>query len=638
VVSDDYTLGSLFDGISAFPLAAERHGITTLWGSEIEPAAIKVSKLHYPNMKQLGDITKINGADIDPVDIICGGFPCQDLSIAGKRVGLQGSRSGLFWEMCRIVREMQEATNREFPKLVVFENVPGLLSSNKGEDFYTVLDSFQELGFIIDTNILDAQYMGVPQRRKRVFGVWQSVDHIRKMKTNTSFSIITQLLIETLLCILNEQLSLSEKEPKESVWKQKKLTADGLKKKMKLFSIEKKEVFETLLNNWTGTCQTLLKEQYDLDANSDKLNIITKADISKSEFQQGKGLEKLFGNTSKLWKRLLDDLYYQENLSITLIVKSATMNQIIYGCANLLENMALLTGQLKSCYPNLYETRLYILTGRKVCIDYARERQANDTLFDELGWVQRWDDYIQLHTKTGEQIERYFGGQRAGEILFKPESMRRDIAESECARERTARNVENGIRESIGFRGDRDGLDSENNISPTLMACEGAGGGCKMAVCYGPGGSNDIAHALRSQASKADKPSSTTYVVQVYGNEENNEVANTLLAKANSSYRRDMDNLAVTAVDCRNYCETKELSGTLQSKSHVYSVNYQNPVRVGYAVRRLTPTECCRLMGFPDNWCDILSDTQQYKCFGNSIAIPCAEYVMSGIKQVLDRQ
>lgn len=104
----ELTLGSLFDGISGFPLAGARLGIKTLWGSEIEPFPIKVSKIRFPDMKQMGDITKINGAEIEPVDIVTGGSPCQDLSVAGKRAGLAGERSGLFMEMVRIVREMRE--------------------------------------------------------------------------------------------------------------------------------------------------------------------------------------------------------------------------------------------------------------------------------------------------------------------------------------------------------------------------------------------------------------------------------------------------------------------------------------------------------------------------------------------------
>ena len=103
------TLGSLFDGIGGFPLAAVRAGITPLWASEIEAFPIEVTKHHFPDMLHVGDITKLDGAALPPVDIICGGSPCQDLSVAGTRRGLDGERSGLFMEQIRITKEMRDA-------------------------------------------------------------------------------------------------------------------------------------------------------------------------------------------------------------------------------------------------------------------------------------------------------------------------------------------------------------------------------------------------------------------------------------------------------------------------------------------------------------------------------------------------
>lgn len=181
-------LGSLFDGISGFPYSAQRHGITPVWASEIEPAAVSITKRHFPGMKHLGDITKINGAEIEPVDIITFGSPCQDLSVAGKRAGLDGARSGLFGEAIRIIDEMRSNTNAEYPRFAIWENVPGALSSGNGLDFKAVLQSFagREIpmpdsgrwagaGMVrggrcdIAWRILDAQYWGVPQRRRRIF-------------------------------------------------------------------------------------------------------------------------------------------------------------------------------------------------------------------------------------------------------------------------------------------------------------------------------------------------------------------------------------------------------------------------------------------------------------------------------------
>ena len=187
------TLGSLFDGIGVFPLAASRHGITPVWASEIEKVPISITKRHFPDMLHLGDITKLKGSEIPPVHIITFGSPCQNLSTIGFREGLAGSKSGLFYHAIRIIKEMRCATNGIFPVIAVWENVAGAFSSNHRLDFTSVLESFTDSespmpdsgrwakcgmvrGSVADVcwRLLDAQYWGEPslvQRRKRVFVV-----------------------------------------------------------------------------------------------------------------------------------------------------------------------------------------------------------------------------------------------------------------------------------------------------------------------------------------------------------------------------------------------------------------------------------------------------------------------------------
>ena len=127
-------MGSLFDGIGGFPLAAVRNGITPVWASEIETFPIEATKLRFPSMIHVGDITKLHGAELPPVDIICGGSPCQDLSVAGARAGLAGARSGLFMEQIRIIQEMRDADRKSGrtgihirPRFGIWENVPYVL-------------------------------------------------------------------------------------------------------------------------------------------------------------------------------------------------------------------------------------------------------------------------------------------------------------------------------------------------------------------------------------------------------------------------------------------------------------------------------------------------------------------------------
>lgn len=165
----DITMGSLFDGSGTFPLAAKLNGITPVWASEIEPFPIRVTTKRLPEMKHLGDICRINGGEIPPVDLVTFGSPCQNCSYAGDRTGILGKKSSLFFEAIRIIEEMLAATGNAYPSVIVMENVPGLLSSTQGNDIKRVLHEFSRLGFAVDINILQAQYMGVPQRRNRVF-------------------------------------------------------------------------------------------------------------------------------------------------------------------------------------------------------------------------------------------------------------------------------------------------------------------------------------------------------------------------------------------------------------------------------------------------------------------------------------
>ena len=186
-------MGSLFDGSGGFPLGGLMSGVTPVWASEIEPFPIRVTSKRLPFMKHYGDISQMDGGKIEPVDIICFGSPCTDMSVAGRRAGLDGKQSVLFYQAIRIITEMRCATNGEYPKWICWENVPGAFSSNAGRDFKAVLEAI--IGIVepgtevpmpekggwpyadcymgdqwsVAYRTLDSQYWGVPQRRKRIF-------------------------------------------------------------------------------------------------------------------------------------------------------------------------------------------------------------------------------------------------------------------------------------------------------------------------------------------------------------------------------------------------------------------------------------------------------------------------------------
>lgn len=192
-MNKNLTLGSLFDGSGGFPLGGLLSGITPVWASEVEPFPIMVTSRRLPFMKHYGDISQMNGGEIEPVDIITFGSPCTDMSIAGRRAGLEGKQSVLFYEAIRIIKEMRCKTNGKYPRWICWENVPGAFSSNKGEDFRAVLeavigvvcegtevpmpennrwpyaDLYMGDGWSVAYRTLDAQYWGVPQRRRRIY-------------------------------------------------------------------------------------------------------------------------------------------------------------------------------------------------------------------------------------------------------------------------------------------------------------------------------------------------------------------------------------------------------------------------------------------------------------------------------------
>tara|TARA_R110000751_G_scaffold60618_2_gene126431 strand:- start:737 stop:1744 length:1008 start_codon:yes stop_codon:yes gene_type:complete len=154
-------VGSLFTGVGGLDLGLEMAGHDVTWQVEYDEQCQSVLRRHWPNVKLHKDVCDAGKSILSPVDLICGGFPCQDLSVAGRREGLSGARSGLWWEFHRIISELN-------PRWVLIENVPGLLTSNGGEDMATLLHSLEELRYGWAFRICDSRYF-VPQRRRRVF-------------------------------------------------------------------------------------------------------------------------------------------------------------------------------------------------------------------------------------------------------------------------------------------------------------------------------------------------------------------------------------------------------------------------------------------------------------------------------------
>jgi len=485
-----------------FPLVAQKNGIKAVWASEIEKFPIAVSKHHFPDMKHLGDIkdiclcthiTHFSGTKCEfyintardilvrPVDIITFSSPCQDLSVAGKRAGLAGERSGLFSKAILIIQEMRFVTNGMYPKYAIWENVPGAFSSNKGQDFRTVLKEItaSEIpmpksgkwanagmvrgdGYSVAWRVCDAQYWGVAQRRKRIFLV----------------------------------VDFGGQRAGEILFECESMSGDFA---------ESGEAREEI----TGGAGDSVE----------KSGGIIPFDTTQITSPQN-------GNNPKP-NAPCHPLCATAHTPATAIPIAFNGRQDpVYGAVT----GAIDTDRATQCvlHPKVTGT---------ICASGAGTNrpagQGNET------------DLCIVFTQNQREEVRDLGG-KVGALAAQP-----------------------GIHQQTF-----------------------------------------VAH------------------IDAYP-----EPANTLLAKANMSYRADVDNL-VCVVDVRNLYETEELSGTLQSKNTGgYSLNYQNPVRVGYAVRRLMPIETERLMSMPDGWTDIpgASDTARYKAIGNSLVCNIAEWIFSQI-------
>ena len=604
------TLGSLFDGSGGFPLGAVLNGITPVWASEIEPFPIRVTTKRFPYMKHLGDISKLDGADIEPVDIITFGSPCTDLSVAGRRAGLDGKQSSLFHEAIRVIREMRCKTNGQYPRYIVWENVPGAFSSAKGEDFRCVLEEIVKTAdethavpmpekgkwlyageimgddFSVAWRTFDAQFWGVPQRRRRIY----------------------------------------------------------------------------LVADFGGfTAGEILFES-----------------------------EGLFGNTpqgKKPWKRTAEDTGRSTHGTISF-EPGAVSRLGAKPSTELSGTIRAQMGDNQTCvaienHPN--DSRVKIDTSGKVQTITSRAGTGG-------GNVPMVMSKEEPHPKT---LKIRGGGGSGGkgpiiqsdksatlscnndQTLFQPTVFGISAKDSNAMK---SDNPKSGIYEAETSRTiDRNGTNpSANQGGMAVVSVQGSMIG--RADKNGPNGSGvkkDISFALNT----VDKHAIAYGIDRAAFNQGQNALYNFAVA----------ENLEPTivakgpgAVAAPTYCSSKASFFTIaeeEKANTLVATDYKDPPVINdcsdvkYAVRRLTPLECCRLQGFPDWWCSELeteepteeevqfwtdvfethrkimgtskkpktenqivkwlknpySDSAEYKMWGNGVALPCVCYVMCGI-------
>ena len=383
------TLGSLFSGSGGFEFAGMLAGIIPVWNSEIEPYPILVTHNRLPDVQHFGDVSKLNGAELPPVDVVTFGSPCQGLSQAGLRKGLADERSGLYIQAVRIIKEMLEATNYEFPKFCVFENVPGLLTSNHGDDFIACMDMMQDLNFIPDINMLDAQDMGVPQRRKRVYITWINAEYILQKRTNISDSITLQLLTEISLLNLGVLLKAYAGDLKKSGVQERKCCEDGLRKRIKLFSLQKEDHFLKLQKNLEDIQVTCLKGHTNLDLCRGEDQTAECISITEGTKYGTLKTEEQSMSIGQLLKNVLEESLLLLNESTILTLTKETMTRKIFSCFQALLNTLRVTIHLTQSlekmpmFLNCYEWVSYTLTEIR---GYINAQKKYYKRFGELEW------------------------------------------------------------------------------------------------------------------------------------------------------------------------------------------------------------------------------------------------------------
>ena len=637
-------LGSLFDGSGGFPLGGLLCGITPVWASEIEPFPIRVTTKRLPFMKHYGDVSTLNGAELPPVDIITFGSPCQDMSIAGKRAGLDGSRSNLFYEAIRIVKEMRCKTNGKYPRFIVWENVPGAFSSNKGADFRAVLESVCSVkddeadipryekwpnageimadDYSVAWRVFDAQYWGVPQRRKRIY-------------------LVADFASQCAGKILFESEGMSGYPPKGGCpWKRTaEDTQDGIGK-----------TGTVCLNDQGGNrIDVSMDKTMTLRAEAHHPPCIADAAVFCTEHS---------ANSRSIG--------YEQEISPTL--RAGTVPAAVY------ENHGQDT-RFKGPLDTAPTVNATYGTGGNNQPFVVENTKCYDVRFTSEGTKNARQNCYETDTARtidtgGNAPDSNQGGVAVvyGICSKDSNSMKSDNPHSGFYEADTSRCLDaNGGNPScnqggmavVALQGSMIGRKDENgpqgsgineDVSFTLNATD------KHAVAYG------IDRAAFNQGQNAK-----------YSFTVEQEVQPTMVAKgpgavAAPTYSSSKASFFTNA--------EKELANTL------VATDYKDPPMINdtddnaqYIVRRLTPTECARLQGFPDWWCADLetenptdeeikywqkvfdeynkavgksvkpksdtqiikwlknphSDSAEYKLWGNGVALPCVCFVLAGI-------
>ena len=651
-----FTIGSLFDGSGGFPLAASMCGGTPIWAAEVEPYPIAVTTSRFPNMKHLGSVTEVKGNEVEPVDVLCFGAPCQDLSVAGLRKGLrhdslgdgETTRSGLFMEAVRIIKEMREATNGVYPRFAIYENVPGAFSSSKGQDFRIVLeelikvveptavmpevpekgwpyaDSYCGDGWSIAYRVLDAQFWGVPQRRRRIYLV---ADFRGECAGKVSFEC------EGLRGYFETgrtpwQTATGDAESRSGTADCERNSIGFLRQ---LGGVEaQEEVSPTILaaSGMSGNNKPCVAYSFDaLSSNSMKSSnphsgcrqveiskCLDTTDPNPCKNQGGIAIVEQVPYTLKIRSGCEGGgkgALIQEDMSATLATNN---DQYLFVPVTLEPGIASREGG--HIYEGVSGTLRANAGDNQMAVAYA------DMVLDDQGGSQisvRDDGKCPtLRAETHGNLpcvlkEQHLFENHSQDSRYKGPL---EICPMLPAQLGTGGNNQPFVVESqpikcydIGEARLRTPSEYEE-ISPTLTARCGTGGNNVPAVVEGKpvyclqggGATSQNSQGMGYKASTSYTLNTTDLHAVAFQTYQ--KVTGPLMANSHPGSYTGQDafsDMLVAGVDARNATEYPEMTGALQADA-AHNLNSNNVVRVQYIVRRLTPKECCRLQGFPDFW------------------------------------
>ena len=554
------TVISLFAGIGGFDLGFQRAGFRIAAHVEKDANCRKLLAAKWPDAVSLDDVRTAGKHNLPTCDVVVGGSPCQSFSVAGLRKGLNDPRGNLLLEYLRVVSELR-------PAWMVWENVPGVLS-DKTKALYSFLDALEEISYVvIGLDILDAQFHGVAQRRRRIFVCAQSIESLRSQKTATSVSIFLQCLTEifqSTLAVLKGQLTPdagSSDLPSGRF-------VHSVQRRMKLFGLLTEEQASLWLNNLAALQLSFDSGQDASESNhgsTSRQDVTTGKDTNcgmESEMvtESASGALQSIGAS---WRNTLEEGLSAARLCITSTAPSETIESRIFMCAQACLTTARFTQAYLTSSPNYWKTATSSLTALKEYIEYAR--QTSSDLFGDVGRVREWNAFI----REAERLCSAFEHTRIecfGSLFPLEKGVFWHPAPSREAGQGVAGCLESRT-DGGGFPG-TDGA-CAGHVVPAVAKCLGAS----------PTATGHL------------DPSQQTFIPSVgsalCGNSGGNQVE--------SDY--------IPAVP-------------------VAQVNTMQ-------VRRLTPRECSRLQGFPDDWLDGFgfSDSTKYKMLGNAVCVNVAAWI-----------